>query len=117
MKACIDLIEEKVTKNLLHVCKECVNDKEADKIGKAEKKEKETTKEKQNIREIHDKFTSQLSKLFKTNEEMQQEDKKLKKKPKTYAAATGQNNPGKSVVTSEKKILGIRIGSGPNCEG
>ena len=53
-------------------------------------------------------FISQLSKSFEAIEEMQQEVKKLKE-PKTYAAATGQNNPGKRIVTSEKKSLGIRI--------
>ena len=112
MKTLIDLIEENVTANILHVCNQCVNDNQADKIGKAEMKEKETSKEIQNISEKLDKFTSQLSKSFKAIEEMQQEVNKLKE-PKTYAAATGQNNPGKRIVTSEKKGLGIRIKSVP----
>ena len=47
---------------------------------------------------------------------MQQEVKKLKE-PKTYAAATGQNNPGKRIVTSEKKSLGIRIKGVPEPQG
>ena len=49
-------------------------------------------------------------------EEVQQEVKKLKE-PKIYAAATGQNNPGKRIVTSEQKSLGIRIKGDPEPQG
>ena len=104
MKALIDLFEENVTANILDVCNECVNDNQADKIGKAEMKDKETSKEIQNVSEKFDKFTSQLSKSFVAIEEMQQEVTKLKE-TKTYAAATGQNNPGKRMDTSENKKI------------
>ena len=82
VKALIDLIEENVTANILHLGNECVNDNQADKIGKAEMKEKETSKEIQNISEKLDKFTSQLSKSFEAIEKIQQEGKKMKE-PKT----------------------------------
>ena len=97
-----------MTANILHACNECVNDNQAGKTGKAEINEKGTSKEMQNFSEKPDKFTLQLSKLFEATEEMQKEVRKLKES-KTYAAATGQNNPGKSIVTSETKSLGIRI--------
>ena len=116
VKALIDLIEEKVIANILHVCNECSKNNQADKIGKAEMKDKETIKEIQNISEKFDKFTSQLSKLFEAIQEMQQEVKKLKE-PKTYAAATGQYNQGKRIVTSEQKNLGIRIKGVPEPQG
>ena len=51
VKALIDLIEENVNANILHVCNECVNDNQAEKIGKTEMNEKETSKEIQNISE------------------------------------------------------------------
>ena len=116
VKALTDLIKENITGNILHVCNERVNDNQADKIGKTEMKDKRTSKEIQNISEKLERFTSQLSKLFEAIEEMQQEVRKLKE-PKTYAAATGQNNPGKRIVTSENKSLGIRIKGVPEPQG
>ena len=124
VKALIDLIEENVTANILHVCNECVNDNQADKIGTDEMKHKKTSKEMRNVSEKPDKFTSQLSKSFVAIEEMQQEVTKLKE-TKTYAAATGQNNPGKRMDTSEKKsghrykgyFRASRHGSRPNFAG
>ena len=53
---------------------------------------------------------------FEAIEEVQQEVRKLKE-PKVYAAATGQNNPGKRIVTSEQKSLGIRIKGDPEPQG
>ena len=47
---------------------------------------------------------------------MQKEVKKLKKQ-KSYAAATGQNNPGKRIATSEKKKMSIRIKGVPEPQG
>ena len=79
-------------------------------------KEKEISKEIQIISEKLDKFASQLSKLLEVIEEMQQKVKKLKE-TKTYAAATGQNNSGKRIVTSEMKSLGLRIKGFPEPQG